>query len=72
VVSGNYIGTQARGDLGLGNTLFGVRIYGGAHDNTIGGGVDGAGNLISGNLGDGVRIAGAGTTGNVVVGKYFG
>jgi uncharacterized repeat protein (TIGR01451 family) len=71
-IAGNGIGTDATGAGDLGNTLFGVRIYGGAHDNTVGGSTSGAGNLISGNDGDGVRIAGAGSDGNVVAGNLIG
>ena len=44
----------------------------GASDNTIGGTVAGAGNVISGNTNDGVEITGTGTTGNVVAGNFIG
>ena len=44
-------------------------IAGGSANNTVGGTAAGAGNLISGNLGGGVGIRDAGTTGNVVLGN---
>ena len=66
VVEGNYIGTNAAGSAGLGNGRFGVDIYAGASGNTIGGATTGAGNIISDNASDGVRISDAGTNGNVV------
>ena len=70
VVQGNYIGTDATGMIALGNNLQGVSIWGGAGANTIGGTASGAGNLISGNLGEGVYI----TTGanNLVLGNFIG
>src|SRR5206468_3027686 len=43
-----------------------------ASGNTIGGILSGAGNLISGNLGDGIHITGSGATGNVVLGNFIG
>ena len=57
---GNYIGTDATGTIALGNGVDGVVIDDGATNNTIGGTTAAAGNVISGNVGDGVRIAGAG------------
>ena len=71
-VSGNYIGTNYNGTSALPNQLQGVRIYGGAQDNTIGGDTAGERNLISGNSGDGVRIQGVDTSGNVVTSNYLG
>jgi titin len=75
-VQGNFIGTNAAGTsiMGtdgkpLGNGSFGVLIYQG-HDNTIGG--PGAGNVISGNQGDGIDIAIPTATGNVVQGNFIG
>ena len=57
VVAGNIIGTNDDGTLTLASENgAGVKIYGGAAQNTIGGTVSGAGNLISGNKGDGVQI----------------
>lgn len=71
VVRGNFIGTTASGRSGPGNSSHGVHIVAGS-ENIIGGsvGADGpvegvvkAGNLISGNGGDGVTVVsiGAGT-----------
>ncbi len=72
VVIGNYIGTDAGGTTALGNTGSGVVISNGASGNLVGGTTAGAGNLISGNQGDGVTIIDAGTTGNVVQGNFIG
>ena len=67
---GNEMGTNAPGTAAFNN--FGVEIDQGASSNTIGGIAAGAGNVISGNNDDGVEIAGAGTTGNVVAGNLIG
>ena len=67
VVSGNLIGTNAAGDLAIGNASTGVRISD-APDNTLGG----RANLISGNGAFGVAIAGLGASGNVVSGNLIG
>jgi hypothetical protein len=72
VISGNYIGTQANGMGALGNVLFGVRIYGGAQDNLVGGDSSGERNVISGNLVYGVLVVGEGTNDNVISGNYIG
>jgi len=71
-VTGNYIGSHPDGAGGLGNTQHGVRIYGGAHDNTIGGDTAGERNLLSGNTMDGIRIEGSGSDNNLVKGNYIG
>jgi len=71
-VSGNYIGLNAAGTAALPNTWSGVNIYGGAAFNIIGGQSPGSGNVVSGNGYQGVAIADAGTTGNVVEGNYIG
>jgi titin len=42
-----------------------VALYNGAKDNIVGGTTAGAGNVIFGNNGEGVRIVTTGTTGNV-------
>jgi hypothetical protein len=48
LVQGNYIGVDASGERALGNTLNGVFVEA-ARGNTVGGSVQGAGNVISGN-----------------------
>jgi len=72
VVVGNYIGTDASGDVPLGNNQGGVSINGGAQGNTIGGSSPGEGNVISGNNRGGIGIGDWGTDGNVVVGNLIG
>ncbi|MGC9398422.1 MAG: hypothetical protein ACP5HM_04730 [Anaerolineae bacterium] len=71
-VTGNYIGTDATGMARVRNALYGVRIYGGAQRNTIGGNTTGERNVISGNGEDGVRIVGADTDDNIVCGNHIG
>src|SRR5262249_13094105 len=71
VIAGNFIGTNAAGTAAIGNTT-GVRLQGGAHDNTVGGTAIGAGNLISGNSADGIVISDAGTSNNFVLGNSIG
>lgn len=72
IISGNYIGAHPDGAGALENNHHGVRIYGGAHDNTIGGDTPGERNLLSGNTLDGVRIEGSGSDNNVILGNYIG
>ncbi len=72
LVEGNYIGTDVSGAHALGNGDAGVWISDGASDNTIGGATAAAGNLISGNIGDGVAIIGPGSNDNVVAGNDIG
>jgi CSLREA domain-containing protein len=66
-VMGNYIGTDKNGTADLGNTFQGVTI--GSADNTVGGSVPEARNVISGNGGNGVVIIGvnANATGNRIL-----
>ena len=72
VVIGNCIGTDINGTSALPNTGDGLLLSSSAANNTIGGLVAAARNIISGNSGDGVQIDGSGTTGNVVIGCYIG
>ncbi len=72
VVDGNYIGLEPDGKTALGNTGDGVIIHNQSTKNTIGGSVAGAGNVISGNHGNGVNISGSGTLDNVVEGNDIG
>lgn len=72
LITNCYIGTNARGDAAVPNRREGVVISAGAHGNLIGGGIEGGGNLISGNGGNGVEIRGAGSDSNVVMGNLIG
>ena len=69
-ISGNYIGTNAAGNAAIGNTLQGVQIDTGS-GNVIGGTVAGAGNVISGNLDNGILITNGGVN-NYVQGNIIG
>ena len=57
LVQGNMIGTDTTGTMAIGNSGAGVLVHGASSDNTIGGPVGGARNLISGNA-EGVMIRG--------------
>jgi hypothetical protein len=65
LIQGNFIGTDITGKLALGNAT-GVR---GGGISVIGGTAAGAGNLISGNIGDGLDLVG---TANIAQGNLIG
>jgi hypothetical protein len=72
IIQGNFLGTDASGSFGLGNST-GVGVY--ASGNLIGANGDGLNdaaerNIISGNLNSGVRISGGNN--NRVAGNYVG
>jgi hypothetical protein len=69
VVLGNYIGTNTSGSASIANTNNGVENDG--NNNTIGGSVAGARNVIDGNNADGVLLDSDGA-GNVVQGNFIG
>ena len=72
-VEGNLIGTNAAGTGAIGNGVGRCRRSPAApSSNTIGGTVAGAGNVISGNVNDGVELSGSGTSGNVIAGNNIG
>ena len=71
VVQGNYIGTDVNGTAAIANDEHGISIDG-APNNTIGGTAAGAGNVVSGNAGDGIEIIFGNATGNVIRGNYIG
>ena len=71
LIQGNLIGTDASGSNDLGNGSAGVAITE-ANDCTIGGTVAGAGNVISGNGAEGVRLNSPTATGNRVQGNKIG
>lgn len=72
LVLGSYIGTDPTGAVARANGFDGVYLSTGAANNTIGGAAVGAGNLISGNLRNGVRIDGGATTGTNLRGNTIG
>lgn len=72
VVMGNFIGTDSTGSIAVPNSQHGVAFTYAAHNNTVGGTAPGAGNVISGNLQDGVSMSEAGVTGNLIQGNYIG
>ncbi len=70
-VESSYIGTNATGTA-AGSQAMSAGIYLTGANNTIGGMTAGAGNLISGNAGDGVDLSGSGTASNVIEGDLVG
>lgn len=72
VILGNYVGTDASGTSAIGNGVNGIWISGGASNNVVGGGTPGAGNVVSGNVDDGVEVQHSTSTGNRVEGNFIG
>jgi hypothetical protein len=70
-VEGNYIGTDVTGTLDKGNGGNGVEIVNSA-GNVIGGTTVGAGNLVSGNSGEGVFVGGPTSKANLIAGNFIG
>lgn len=70
IVSGNYIGLGADGQTLLANSNSGVAVDG-SHHNRIGGSTPDECNDITGNHGDGVRIDGAESVFNTVIGNVI-
>jgi hypothetical protein len=71
LVEGNYIGLGANGLTAVPD-YFGMVCSSGATNNTIGGTIAGARNVISGNLSEGLRLTDPGTMANVVQGNFIG
>lgn len=71
VIQGNYIGVDALGVVPLPNNGVGMRISG-PTNNTIGGTAVGAGNVISGNEGNGIEFTVGPANGTVVQGNFIG
>lgn len=69
VVAGNEVGTTLSGAAALPNSGEGIELQFGAHGNTIGGA---AGNIVSGNNGDGILLSAAGTHGNTLLNNRIG
>jgi VCBS repeat-containing protein len=70
IIEGNYIGTDVTGTISLAN-YNGVYVNEGSN-NTVGGTVPGAGNLVSGNYDDGVQFTSTSATNNFVLGNLIG
>jgi hypothetical protein len=66
LVQGNFIGINAAGTAAIPNTFVGIYVINGASSNVI---LD---NVISGNYSEGLRLADAGTTANLIQGNYIG
>ncbi|MEZ5227843.1 MAG: right-handed parallel beta-helix repeat-containing protein [Acidimicrobiales bacterium] len=75
VVQANTIGLGLDGDTVVANGRHGVVVYNGANTTQIGGAAVGEGNLVSGNVSEGIRIDGflnAATIDNVIEGNLIG
>ena len=70
-VVGDYIGTDFTGFASVPNGT-GILICSGAHLNTVGGPTRASRNVVAGNVGDQLCIAGTGASANVVQGNYLG
>ena len=77
VIQGNYVGVNAAGDTAIPNGRAGVLITSVNSNvpftnNLVGGAATGAGNLISGNNGNGVAFEGSQVKNNIVKGNIIG
>lgn len=72
VIQSNFIGTDVSGNLPVPNLSNGIVLVTGTHDNLIGGTEPGAGNVISGNQGDGIFLVDDGTSNNLIQGNFIG
>jgi hypothetical protein len=70
-VQGSLIGTDISGTANLGNRGDGIAVED-AVASTIGGLAPGQGNLISGNIGNGIHVYGSSASGNVLLGDTIG
>jgi len=71
VIQGNYIGTDFTGNNAVPNSFGGIYFYG-SGTNLVGGAVQGAGNIISGNYQEGLSIGYGGANGNTIQGNFIG
>jgi hypothetical protein len=72
VIAGNILGADPSGMHATPNGETGILVEAGAHHNTIGGTLPGYGNLISGNIQQGIVILGNGTDHNTIQGNLIG
>jgi hypothetical protein len=71
VVEGTFVGTNASGTASIGNGMGGLLISN-SGGNSVGGSTAATRNVISGNNGNGVEIAGQNSSENVILGNYVG
>ena len=71
-IQGNLIGLNADGTGTIANDFDGIHVSLGAHHNTIGGTVAGAGNFVAGNGASGIQIEGLGSDFNSIQGNFIG
>ncbi|MFK7889574.1 MAG: DUF4347 domain-containing protein, partial [Granulosicoccus sp.] len=71
-ISGNYIGTDATGNVVIGTTFDGVRLDFGTTGMTVGGASAGAGNLIAGVGDEGIEVRDETSDGNTVINNSIG
>jgi hypothetical protein len=71
-IIGNFIGVDVTGATPLPNGDKGVWLWLGASDNFIGDVTPGAGNVISANGDDGIKVEGPNATGNKIWGNFIG
>ena len=71
LIQGNIIGLDVTGTVGLSNGNNGINISEGPN-NTVGGTVSAARNIISGNKNNGILIVGSASTANLVQGNFIG
>lgn len=72
IVMGNIIGLDASSTKDLGNVRGGVCLDTGARHVFIGGTTEEESNIISGNVGPGITLSGAGVEDNFIAGNYIG
>jgi parallel beta-helix repeat protein len=72
MVTGCYIGLNSQGTMSVPNEDNGIRISGGAFNNTVGGNSPELRNVISGNNISGVSILDNNTRDNIIIGNYIG
>lgn len=71
VIEGNKIGTNSAGAAKLANTGAGI-LLSGAPNNRVGGTIQGAGNLVSGNARQGIYVLGSTGRDNTILGNRVG
>jgi len=72
LIQGNMIGTDITGSMALPNEGDGIFLTSDCSDNRIGGTGEKEGNLISGNLSDGITLHNAGNKDNTIAGNFIG